>query len=90
MGSVVSASEFMTARAARTPLYTQEDCIRFAIRASIAKLGPMRTDGDIASAAFGIAIGLFGEAFQKADDIQRQRWVDTTHYEYRKAIGIAD
>lgn len=90
MGQIVTAQDFMTARAARTSFRTQEDCIRFAVQTSIATLGPVYQDDETMRAAVGIATGLFGDAFDQASPVQQQRWVDVCHYEYRKAVGLTD
>lgn len=66
----------------RTPQTQQEACA-IAVEASIAALGPVRTDIEIQSAAMGLAEGLFGPAFERADGAQKERWVRMCEDAYR-------
>lgn len=66
---------------------TQEDCCAVAVRRAIAVKGAVTSPGDIRAACRGLAEGLFGEAFDAADDAQRKAWVDMMQAEYIKAIS---
>lgn len=55
---------------------TQEESCALGARVSL-KVGPIpETDEQILWAASGLASGLFGEAFEAADEAQRAVWID--------------
>lgn len=66
---------------------TLEDCCAIAVRRAIAAEGALTSPGDIRAACRGLAEGLFGEAFEAADDMQRKAWVDMMQAEYIKATS---
>ena len=66
---------------------TQEDCCAVAVRRAIAAEGALTSPGDIRAACRGLAEGLFGEAFEAADDAQRKAWVDMMQEQYIKATS---
>lgn len=64
---------------------TQDECCDLAARVSIA-VGPVpQTDEEFIDAAYGAARGLFGPAFEKADEGQRWTWIDMCERSLRKA-----
>lgn len=84
--TVVSSRDFLLARARRTSFHTKEDVIRFTVRASIAELGP-QTGSNIEPVVFGLTVGIFDEAWDRADLEQRMKWLDMVLHEYLKATG---
>ncbi len=80
-------SDLLKRRIARNPPTTQREACRLAARHSIAVLGPC-TLGDVPPVAKGLAVGLFGPAFDEADDAQRQTWIDMMAEEYRSAANL--
>ncbi len=76
-------------RIRRDPPRTQREGIRLGVRQSIATHGPMPLEY-VGAAVKGIVQGLFGEAYDAADEEQRARWLAVCDEEYRRAIGMAD
>lgn len=64
---------------------SQEECCAIAARAAIAVLGIPATDDLYFHAARGGAEGLFGPAFEAADEGQRLIWIDM----YERALRDA-
>jgi len=64
---------------------TQEDCFLIGARVAIASGGAPVGDNAILWSAVGLAKGLFGESYDKADEIQRIEWIDACETAVRKA-----
>lgn len=69
----------------RNPPKTQEDCCAVAARQSIAAFGPAEPHL-VKATARELAKGLFGPAFEKADEAQKEFWVAMCEKEYRRAL----
>jgi hypothetical protein len=80
--------ELLAARIKRKSPATQDEYLALAARQSIAAHG-LEPEANIRAAATGLAAGLFGDAFDSADEQQRMKWIDMAEREYRKAIGQA-
>lgn len=65
---------------------TQEECCALAVRRAFASVGVLTSPSYIRAACRGLAEGLFGEAFEVANDAQRKAWVDMMQREYMKAL----
>lgn len=81
------SNDLLNARVRRAPPQTQEECCRLAARQSIATIGPVHDDKGIRGAAIGLAAGLFGDAFDDADEDQQTKWIDMCERAYRDALG---
>ena len=55
---------------------TQEECCALAARVSIKVSGAPQTDDEFLAAGYGAAQGLFGPAYEQADEGQRWTWID--------------
>lgn len=69
-------TQFVDADLARNPIRSQEDVCLLAARASIHVSGKPSTDLEFIDAAAGAARGLFGPAYEAADEAQRWTWND--------------
>jgi hypothetical protein len=54
----------------------QEDCCAVAARVDVWLLGVPRSDAERLTRALGMAKGLFGPAYEEADEGQRWQWID--------------
>lgn len=64
---------------------TQEECCALAARVSIACSGAPTTDQQFCAAAWGVAAGLFGPAFDRASEGQKWDWIDMCERALRAA-----
>lgn len=55
---------------------TQQECCAVAARANLFAHGPCLSDDEFIDRAAGLASGLFGPAYDKADEYQRITWID--------------
>jgi hypothetical protein len=69
----------------RNPPRSQQAGLRLGVRQSLASIGPVDM-ADIPHAATGIAKGLFGSAWDAADEDQRFEWRRMAIVEYRGAL----
>lgn len=65
---------------------SQEECCDLAAAVSVATDAGPWTDAHVLAAALGMAQGLFGHAFERADYGQRTRWIDMCEAALRRAI----
>lgn len=66
---------------------TQEDCCAIVARITLTVRGMPTSEHEIIGLADGIAKGLFGEAFQAADDAQKWTWIDMCERALREAMS---
>lgn len=72
-----------------SPPKTQEDWCRIAAVCAVAADDKMPAIGDgqrVIDMALGLAKGLFGPAFDSADDERRWGWIDRCEFELRAAM----
>jgi hypothetical protein len=81
------AQEMIDAELSRHWPQTQEDCCALAARISLALGAWPATDTEFIDAGLGAARGLFGEAFEAADDAQRWAWIDMCERALRDAAA---
>ena len=82
----MTVSDILEARMRKSLPSTQDDAIRYAVRQAIATLGVM-PDYLVKGACLGLTMGLFGEAWDKADGATRLRWYRRVTRRYRQAVG---
>lgn len=80
-------NDLLVERMRRSPPATQTAAARMAIRHAIAAYGPMKTEADIISACRGLAEGLYGTAWDRADELQRRHWSALVELEYRRILA---
>lgn len=71
----------------RNPPATQDDCCLMAARISVAMGDIPTTEPEFASAALGQAKGLFGPAFDAANEGQKWAWIDMCERALRRAAA---
>lgn len=71
----------------KNPPRSQEDCVAFAVRYSLAAYGEMTDDAMRKAACHGIAGGLFGPAWTAADLPQKLRWYKMAKRQYEIATA---
>lgn len=84
-GEVIRAATILALK--RNPPRCQYDTCLIAARISIALGDIPETDADFISAAHGQAVGLFGPAFEAADDGKRTGWIDMCERALREAAN---
>ena len=82
----MTVTDILEARMRKSPPSTQEDIIDIAVRQAIATLGVI-PDYLVKGACLGLTMGLFGEAWDKADGVTRLRWYRRVTRRYRQAAG---
>lgn len=66
---------------------TQEGCCAIAARTNLFANGPCSSDAEIIDRAADLARGLFGPAYEKADECQRIAWIDMCECALRNEIS---
>ena len=69
------------------PPVTQEDECAIVARVMIAVRGNPQSESELFGLAWGNAVGLFADAFEKADEGQRWAWIDMCEAALRTAIA---
>lgn len=79
-------TDLFAERMRRSPPTTQLDACAWVVRRALATMGPV-PDSQVRSCCVAMAAGLFGPAYESADDLQKRRWVDMMEGEYRRQSG---
>lgn len=79
---------WLDAEVRRNPPGTQEACCRLAARAHFLGGGTVpKTEAEWQASALGAARGLFGPAFETADDGQRWAWIEMCERAHREVLA---
>jgi hypothetical protein len=69
------------------PVRTVEDLAGIGARVYVLANGPASTDKAILNAAYGLAKGLWGEAWPSASEAERIHWIDACEEAIREAAA---